>query len=139
MSVPPAAGEGERGVLICDDSAPMRSLLRAIVGEGLGIEVIGEAANGDEAVAEAERLQPDLILLDLAMPIRSGLDALPDLRRVAPDARVIVFSGFSGATVAAEVLGLGATSYLEKGVHPEAIVAAIRSALSPPLSIIESG
>lgn len=117
-------------MLICDDNEAMRSLLGAIVGTGLGMRVVGEAADGREVVVQATRLQPNVILLDLAMPIRSGLEALPELRQVAPDARIIVFSGFAGATVAEDVIALGATDYLEKGADPDTIVATIERAIA---------
>jgi len=66
------------------------------------------------------------------MPRRSGLEALPELRRVAPEARIVVLSGFTSANVAEEVVALGAASYVEKGADPAAIVAAITQALAPP-------
>jgi DNA-binding NarL/FixJ family response regulator len=117
-------------VLICDDNVAMRALLDAVVNGSPRLRVVGEAGDGNEAVTEARLHQPDVILLDLAMPNCSGLEAIPDLRAVAPDSRIIVLSGFSAATVAAEVLALGAVSYLEKGAHPDAIVAAIEEAAS---------
>ena len=116
-------------MLICDDNDALRALLRVIIDTGRSMRVVGEAADGNVAILEAARLQPNVILLDLAMPIRSGLDALPELRLAAPDAQIIVFSGFSSATVADEVLTLGAASYLEKGASPETIVATIEQAL----------
>jgi DNA-binding NarL/FixJ family response regulator len=127
---PQTAGDHqpESGVLICDDNAAMRALLTLIVDTAHGLRVAGEAGDGDEAVFEATRLQPDVILLDLAMPNRSGLEALPDLRRVAPDAQIVVLSGFPSATVADEVLALGARTYLQKGEDPETIIATIQSA-----------
>ncbi len=118
------------GVLICDDDEAMRALLRAIVDTSLGLRVVGEATDGNEAIAEATRLQPNVILLDLAMPNRSGFEALPELRHVAPDAQVIVFSGFAGTNIAEQVIALGATGYLEKGAHPDTIVATIEQALA---------
>jgi two-component system invasion response regulator UvrY len=120
--------EPESGVLICDDNIAMRVLLGVIVGTAHGLRVAGEAADGDEAILEATRLQPDVILLDLAMPNRSGLEALPDLRCVAPDAQIVVLSGFAEATVAEEVLALGARTYLQKGADPDTIIATIQSA-----------
>ncbi|MDQ3067006.1 MAG: response regulator transcription factor [Actinomycetota bacterium] len=101
-----------------------------IIDASLGMHVVSNAVDGNEAIAEATRLQPNVIMLDLAMPNRSGLEALPELRRVAPDARIIVFSGFSGSIVADEVIALGASGYLEKGAHPDSIVAAIEDALA---------
>ncbi len=117
------------GVLICDDNAAMRTLLGVIIGTSPGLSVVGEAKDGNEAVAEARRHQPDVILLDLAMPNRNGLEALPELRSVAPEARIVVLSGFAAATVADQVLALGAASYLEKGADPDMIIDAIEQAL----------
>jgi DNA-binding NarL/FixJ family response regulator len=127
-----AAGGTPAGVLICDDNDAIRRLLGTIVGGEPGLRVVGEAADGNEAIVEALALQPDVILLDLAMPRRSGLEALPELRRVAPETRIVVLSGFTSANVAEEVLALGAVSYVEKGADPTAIVAAITHALAPP-------
>ena len=125
---PPDPRDPAIGVLVCDDNAAFRELLGVILGTALGMRVVGEAADGNEAVVEATRLQPDVILLDLVMPNRSGLEALPELRRVAPSARIVVLSGFAAATVGDEVRALGARSYLEKGAQPETIVATIREA-----------
>ena len=117
-------------MLICDDNVAMRSLLGVIVGMSPKLRVIGEAANGNEAVAQATRLQPSVIVLDLAMPVRSGLEALPELRQAAPDARVVVYSGFADGIAAEEVVALGAAAYLEKGAPPETIVATIEGVLA---------
>jgi DNA-binding NarL/FixJ family response regulator len=124
----PTAGDTAAGILICDDNQALRELLREIIGNGLGMQVVGEAADGNEVIVEAARLQPDVVLLDLAMPNLSGLDALPEVHRVAPNAQIIVFSGFASAAVADDVIALGATSYLEKGASPETIVATIAAA-----------
>ena len=113
------------GVLICDDNNAMRMLLSVVISASPRLRVVGEAADGEEAVTQASLHQPDVILLDLAMPNRNGLEALPDLRIVAPDARIIVLSGFASSTVADQVLALGAASYLEKGSHPDTIVETI--------------
>jgi DNA-binding NarL/FixJ family response regulator len=113
------------GVLICDDVESMRMLLGVIVKLREGLHVVGEAEDGERAISEAARLQPDVILLDLSMPRRSGLDALPEIKRVAPDAKVIVVSGFDASVVAAEALARGAVRYVEKGVNPSTIAATI--------------
>jgi DNA-binding NarL/FixJ family response regulator len=124
------AADRAAGVLICDDNEAMRALLTVVIGTSLSMRVVGEAADGNEAITEAQRLQPDVILLDLAMPNRSGLDSLRELRHVAPRSQIVVFSGFSSPTVADEVIALGAASYLEKGAHPDTIVATIEGALT---------
>jgi DNA-binding NarL/FixJ family response regulator len=115
-------------VLICDDYPPMRALLRWIIEERAGLAVAGEARDGHEAIAEATRLQPDVILLDLAMPRKTGLEALQELGRIAPAAKVVIFSGFSIASIGRELVDLGAISYLQKGASPEAIIDAIEQA-----------
>lgn len=123
-----APGDGSPAavrVLICDDVAAMRTLLSVIVETRDGLRVVGEACDGNEAVSQAELLQPDVVLLDLSMPRRTGLDALPEIKEVAPAAQVIVFSGFSAPTIAADVLELGAARFVEKGAHPDEILAAI--------------
>jgi DNA-binding NarL/FixJ family response regulator len=112
-------------ILICDDQAEMRGMLRAVIELIPGMRVVGEAADGEVAILEAARLQPDVILLDLAMPVMSGFTALPTLRRDAPAAKIIVFAGFSTATVADEVLALGADSYVQKGTDMDTLIALI--------------
>jgi DNA-binding NarL/FixJ family response regulator len=119
------SGRAAVDVLICDDNQPLRALLREVIGLRPSLRVVGEARDGNEAIVKARRLQPDIIVLDLAMPRRTGLDALPELRQVAPAAKIIVFSGFSTASVADEVLALGAVRYLSKGADIDEINDAI--------------
>ena len=124
--------DGSIGVLICDDVESMRVLLGVVVGLRPGLHVVGEAADGERAIAEAARLQPDVILLDLSMPRRTGLDALPEIRRVAPEAKVIVLSGFATQMLADDVLALGAARYIEKGAEPATIAAMIEEVATVP-------
>ena len=112
-------------VLIADDYADMRDLIRVQLERG-GMEVVGEAADGDEVVAQARELEPDVVLLDLAMPHTDGLQALAALRESAPGAVVIVLSGFSSELMASKVLAAGAARYVEKGVGMD-IVGAIEA------------
>jgi DNA-binding NarL/FixJ family response regulator len=115
-------------VLICDDVEQMRRLLTLIIELRSGLRVVGEAATGTQAIAQAELLQPDVILLDLSMPVLTGFDALPEIKRVAPAAKVIVLSGFAAEIVADDVLAQGADRYIEKGVAPDVINDAIEQA-----------
>ncbi|HEU4449711.1 MAG TPA: response regulator transcription factor [Gaiellaceae bacterium] len=114
-------------VLLCDDSGTLRELLRVVL-ELEGHEVVAEAENGAEAVAAAEREQPDIVLLDLSMPVMDGLEALPEIRRVAPASRVVVFSGFDNEALVARALELGAIRYVAKGGDPDEIVGAVSEA-----------
>jgi DNA-binding NarL/FixJ family response regulator len=128
------SGRAAVDVLICDDNQPLRALVRDVVGLRPSLRVVGEARDGNEAIEEAARLQPDVILLDLAMPRRTGLDALPELRKVAPAAKIIVFSGFSTASLAEEALALGAARYLAKGADIDEINDAIEEVAAEPMS-----
>jgi DNA-binding NarL/FixJ family response regulator len=122
----PVAEDGI-GVLVCDDSAAMRVLLRTIVETTDGLRYAGEAGDGAEAITEAQRLQPDVILLDLSMPVRTGLDALPEIKTVAPRARVLVFTGLTGTLVEEAVRAAGADGFIGKHASPGEIVEAILS------------
>jgi DNA-binding NarL/FixJ family response regulator len=125
-------------VLICDDHTAMRKMLCAVVELIPGMRVVGEAADGEIAIREAARLQPDVILLDLAMPVLSGFAALPQLRQSAVAAKIIVLAGFSTATVADEVLALGADSYIEKGADLETLTAAIEGVVADTAAFARS-
>ncbi|MEY2418752.1 MAG: hypothetical protein QOG90_1432 [Actinomycetota bacterium] len=101
-------------VLIVDDTAIVRAVVRRTLESDAQFEVVGEAANGMLAIEEARSCQPDLVLLDLAMPEMDGLEALPHILVAAPAARVIVLSAFSPDHMAAQALATGACAYLEK-------------------------
>lgn len=105
-------------VLLVDDAAELRELIRESLEIDSRFVVTGMAGNGRDGIAEASRLQPDVILLDLAMPEMDGLSALPLLRSASPDARIVVLSGFQRAPLAAAVIAGGAVGYLEKGGSP---------------------
>src|SRR5262249_49739957 len=80
-------------VLVCDDVEAYRALMRYTLPEDPGIEVVGEAANGEAAIERAGELQPDVVLLDLTMPLLDGIDAIPRVLARAPRARVVALSG----------------------------------------------
>lgn len=130
--------DGSIGVLICDDVESMRALLAVIVGLRPGLHVVGEAEDGEQAIAQAKRLQPDVILLDLSMPRRTGLDALSEIKRVAPEAEVIVVSGFATPMIAEAVLAHGAACYIEKGVDPDTIAATIEDVAATHTGRVEA-
>jgi PAS domain S-box-containing protein len=109
-TVPPA-----HRVLIVDDAEDIRMLLRMRLARQRNLDVVGEAADGVDAVDQARELQPHLVLLDMAMPRMDGLQALPLIREVVPDVRVIVLSGFNQGTLEQEALAAGADRYVVKG------------------------
>ena len=118
-------------VLLCDDVETMRIALRAVLDLHDGVEVVGEARNGVEAIELASSLQPDVVLLDVTMPGKDGLEALPELRSVAPDARVVILSGHEGRPIE-EAARRGAEHFLLKTSDPDAIVAAVEQAAAGP-------
>jgi CheY-like chemotaxis protein len=114
---PPASPDASSKirVLIVDDYEDMRALLRATLESKGGYEIVGEAADGEEAVRLADALQPDVVVLDLAMPRMDGLQALPLICDSVAGVRVIVLSGFDEAIVAKQALSAGAARFIEKG------------------------
>jgi len=115
-------------VLVVDDHAVVREGLRAFLELQDGIEVVGDAADGREGVAAAERLRPDVVLMDLVMPELDGLSALRALRKRAPEARTIVLTSFLGDDKLLPALRAGAAGYVLKNAPPSEVVRAVRAA-----------
>jgi len=111
----PMEEESARRVLVVDDAEEIRMLLRLRMESRSGLTVVGEAADGVAAVEMASELQPDLVMLDLAMPRMDGLEALPLIRAAVPGVRVVVLSGFNQSTLADKALEAGADHYVVKG------------------------
>lgn len=116
-------------ILLADDTPDIRALLRIVLSQHEEFEVVAEAADGQEAVAMAQRHTPDLVVLDLAMPVMDGLQAIPEVRAAVPDCKIVVLSGFNAAQMANEAVSLGADLYLEKGTSPSRLVAELRRVL----------
>lgn len=111
-------------VLLIDDHTRLRDLYRIALASEPLLEIRGEAKDGEEGARLAEDLQPDLVVLDLSMPTRDGLQALQDIKHGAPKARIVVLSGFMRERVEPLVLEMGANAYVEKGVAIEELSAA---------------
>ncbi len=120
-------------VLLVDDVADLRQMFRLMLTQDGRFDVVGEAADGVEAIEKARELRPDLILLDIAMPRMDGLEAIPRLHEAAPGTRILVLSGFDTAKIAQQAVALCATAFLEKGASSKDITdTAHRVRLSPP-------
>jgi two-component system, NarL family, response regulator LiaR len=115
-------------VLLVDDHAVVREGLRAFLELQEGIEVAGEAGDGREGVAAAERLRPDVVLMDLVMPRLDGVGAMRELRRRLPEVRVIVLTSFADDEQLLPAVQAGAAGYLLKNAQPQELARAIRAA-----------
>jgi two-component system response regulator NreC len=113
-------------VLICDDHGLVRSGLRLLLDGEADIEVVEEAGGGAEAVRKARMEKPDLVLLDLAMPGISGLEAIPKILAAAREAKILVLSMHDDVAYVREAFAAGANGYLRKDVADTDLIAAVR-------------
>jgi two-component system, chemotaxis family, chemotaxis protein CheY len=111
-------------VLICDDALFMRTMLRAILAAG-DYEVVGEAENGRAAVEMYIRLRPDLVLMDMVMPLMGGLDALREIRAFDPGARVLMCSAMGQQALVDEAMEAGARGFVTKPFTPARVLEAL--------------
>ena len=103
-------------VLVVDDSAEVRSIVRAFLSSGnIGFTVCGEAANGLEAIKQAETLKPDFVLLDLKMPIMNGIETATVLKRLPPKTQIILFSNYTHEIGTALASAVGIDLVIPKG------------------------
>jgi DNA-binding NarL/FixJ family response regulator len=117
-------------VLVVDDNVQFRGGLRALLGSASDMELAGEAATGQEAIASAERLQPDVVLMDLSMPGLNGLEATRRILTVSPHVGVLMLTMFEDDDSVFEAMQAGARGYLLKGAQRAEIMRAIRGASS---------
>lgn len=109
-----AAGRSVR-VFLVDDVGAFRALMRFTLEEDPRIQVVGEASDGQEGVNGVARLKPDVVLLDLAMPVLDGFEAMPLILESSPQTTIVALSGFTADRMAQLCLENGAHAYLEKG------------------------
>ena len=116
-----------RSVLIVDDNAFVRKALCEMFKREEGFDVCGDAENGREAIAKALGLRPDLIVLDLSMPVMNGLDAARVLKRLMPAVTLIMYSAFGDRYVEHQARLIGVAALISKAAPPTALVAEARS------------
>jgi len=114
-------------VLVVDDTSSIRTELRALL-EDAGLTVVGEASHGAEGVTLARELRPDVVVMDVRMPILDGIAATGYITRDLPETRVVVFSVYDDQDLEEAAWAAGASSFLTKGVSPAAVAAAVRDA-----------
>jgi DNA-binding NarL/FixJ family response regulator len=117
----------DTSLLLVDDHAVLRSGLRVLIDREAGLEVVGEAGDGREAVGLARDLKPDGILLDLSMPGLSGVEAMGALREVSPESRILVLSMHVEDSYLRSALRAGAAGYVPKKAADVELVSAIRA------------
>lgn len=122
-------------VVIVDDTADLRELLRFAL-EQHEFSVVAEAADGREGIAAVEEHAPDLVLLDLAMPVMDGFEALPRMRRACPRAKIVVLSGFDAGAMSTRAHDLGADGYLQKGASLGDTLRYVREVVDPPGTLL---
>ena len=114
-------------VVVIDDSVDLRGLLSFALSRA-GMNVVGEAGDGSAGIEVVREERPDLVLLDLSMPVMDGVEALPLIRELVPDGQIIVFSGFDEA-LTQQVLDSGADGHVVKGLPLKDIVAYVEEKL----------
>lgn len=113
-------------VLVADDHAIVREGLRAVIAAEDDMELVGEAADGIEAVELAHEIQPDVILMDLLMPGKDGIEAISEILQENPDARVLVLTSFTEVDKILPTVKSGALGYIVKNSNPDELISAIR-------------
>ena len=112
-------------VLIVDDAAFMRSMIKDILVKN-GFEVVGEAGNGNEAVRMVGELKPDLITMDIVMPMKSGIDATREILDLYPDARIVICSALGQESLVMEAMEVGAKDFIVKPFKEDQVLTVCR-------------
>ena len=120
------APDGRTRVMLVDDHEIMRDGLREVLERQGGFEVVGQAQDGTAAVRDAVRLRPDVIIMDVMMPLKNGIDACREITEMLPDTRVLILtaSGEEGAVM--EAVAAGATGFLQKYSGKEKLLSTVR-------------
>lgn len=113
-------------ILVADDHAIVREGLRWLIATEPGMELVGEAADGVEAVARARELRPDIILMDVVMPRKDGIEAISEIKQVLPDVHILVLTSFAEDDKVFPAIKAGASGYLLKDTAPQDLLRAIR-------------
>jgi DNA-binding NarL/FixJ family response regulator len=114
-------------VLVVEDFLPFRQFICSALGEKPELQVVGEVSDGQEAVHKAEELRPDLILLDIGLPTLNGIEAARQIRKLAPESKIVFVSQESSADVIEEAMNLGAMGYVVKAQAGRELMAAVEA------------
>jgi len=114
-------------ILIADDAAVVRLVLKDLL-ESAGFEVVGECENGEEAVANYKDLQPDLVTMDITMPVKDGLTALEEILGYDRKARIVMITAVDDKSALTRAIKAGATDYIVKPFEEDRVLGAVKSA-----------
>jgi DNA-binding NarL/FixJ family response regulator len=117
-------------VVVCDDQPGFRNIVSTVLDLEAGLVVVGEAANGQEAVDLVGELRPDVLVLDVAMPVLDGLEALPLIRAASPETKVVMLTGVASDTFRNRAREGGAALFIEKGTNIQDVVEAVAGVCS---------
>lgn len=115
-------------VLVCDDAIFMRTMISDILGQA-GYDVIGEAENGVQAVERFKELNPDLVTMDIVMPEMGGIDAVREIMKIAPSAKVLMCSAMGQQALVVEAIQAGAKDFVVKPFRPSRVLEAVQRVL----------
>ncbi len=115
-------------ILVVEDYEPFRRFVCSTLGKRPELQVVGEVSDGLRAVQKAEELKPDLILLDIGLPMLDGIEVARRIRKLVPESKIVFLSVEDSADVVKEALSLGALGYLEKARSAGEILAAVEAA-----------
>ena len=116
-------------VLVCDDAPFMRSLLSDLLAQA-GLEVVGEAQTGREAVDKFRQLKPDLVTMDILMPDMGGIEAVREIMRIEPRARVLMCSAMGQQSLVLDAIRAGAKDFVVKPFQPSRVIEAVQRVLA---------
>ncbi|MBN1624387.1 MAG: response regulator transcription factor [Clostridia bacterium] len=121
--------DGKISVFLVDDQALIRDGLKAILGNGNDIQIVGEASNGKEVISMVKECRPDVILMDIRMPEMDGVEATGYIKKNFPDIKVIILTTFDDDDYIFKAMSYGASGYLLKDIQGEELVSAIKSSM----------
>jgi len=122
-------------VYVTDDHHIVRRGIKQLLGTEAGIEVVGEAANGREAIADMDELKPDIVLMDLVMPVMDGIEAIRQIKAGHPSIQILVLTSFATDDKVFPAIKAGALGYLIKDTGPDELVRAIRQVYNGQLTL----